>query len=256
MYLKTEGIVLRETEYKDNDKLLTVLTRNNGKITVKARGVKSRTSKLKAACQLFAFSEFTLLDYQGRFVATEAVAKELFPGLREDIELLSLASYFAQVAEVVSQEDDPNPDLLSLLLNSLYALSKLKLSQKLVKAVFELRVCCLAGYLPDLRGCTVCGRKDADRFNITQGVLQCGTCRAEGLDGIRMPVSAGTLEAMRYITASSPRKLFSFSLSEASLEELNGITESYLCTRLERGFYALDFYKSLFYNGAIDNGTI
>ncbi len=256
MYLKTEGIVLRETEYKDNDKLLTVLTRDNGKVTVKARGVKSRTSKLKGACQLFTFSEFTLLDYQGRYVITEATAKEMFSGLREDIELLSLASYFAQVAEVVSQEDDPNPELLSLLLNALYALCKLKLPQTLVKAAFELRLCCLAGYLPDLRGCAVCGREGADRFNISHGVLQCSDCRGEELDGIRMPLSAGCLSAMRYITSGPPQRLFSFSLSEASLAELNGITESYLCTRFERGFYALDFYKSLFYNGAINHGTI
>ena len=66
MYLKTDGIVLRETEYKDNDKLLTLLTRENGQLTAKARGVKSRTSKLRAGCQLLTLSEFTLLDYQGK----------------------------------------------------------------------------------------------------------------------------------------------------------------------------------------------
>lgn len=57
MYLKTDGIVLRETEYKDNDKLLTILTRENGQVTAKIRGVKSRTSKLRAGCQLLTFSE-------------------------------------------------------------------------------------------------------------------------------------------------------------------------------------------------------
>lgn len=246
MYLKTDGIVLREIEYKDKDKLLTVLTAANGKITVKARGVKGRTSKIKAACQLLTFSEFTLLDYQGRYVITEATAKEMFPGLRNNIELLSLASYFAQVTEVVAQEDDPNPDVLSLLLNALFALCHLSRPQALVKAAFEMRIACLAGYLPDLRGCAVCGRADADRFNITQGVLQCASCAAEELNGIRMPVSSGTLAAMRFLTEIDPRRLFSFQLSEQSLAELNGITESYLCTRLERGFYTLDFYKSLF----------
>ena len=111
MYLKTDGIVLRETEYKDNDKLLTILTRENGQVTAKARGVKSRTSKLRAGCQLLTFSEFTLLDYQGRYLVTEAVPKEMFPRLREDVELLSLASYFAQVTEAISQEDAPDPEM-------------------------------------------------------------------------------------------------------------------------------------------------
>lgn len=246
MYEKTEGIVLRETEYKDADKLLTVLTREHGKITVKARGVKSGRSRSKAACQLLTYSEFTLLEKQGRYVITEAVPKEMFSELRADIELLYLASYFAQVAEAVAQEEDASPELLSLLLNALYALAKLKKPQKLVKAVFELRLACIAGFLPDLRGCAVCGNPSPDRFNITQGVLQCATCGNESTDGIRMPVSPGTLAAMRYIASADAKRLFSFTLSDTALTELNGLTESYLSMRLERGFFTLDLYKSLF----------
>lgn len=246
MYEKTEGIVLRETEYKDADKLLTVLTREHGKITVKARGVKSGRSRSKAACQLLTYSEFTLLEKQGRYVITEAVPKEMFSELRTDIELLYLASYFAQVTEAVAQEEDASPELLSLLLNALYALAKLKKPQKLVKAVFELRLACIAGFLPDLRGCAVCGSPSPDRFNITQGVLQCASCGNESTAGIRMPVSPGTLEAMRYIASADAKRLFSFTLSDTALTELNGLTESYLSMRLERGFFTLDLYKSLF----------
>ena len=246
MFEKTEGIVLRATEYKDSDKLLTVLTRDIGKVTVKARGVKSRSSKLKAACQLLAFSEFTLADYQGRYVITEAVSRELFPELQSDLELLSLASYFVQVCDMVAQEADPMPELLSLLLNCLYALSKLQKPQSMVKAVFELRTACIAGFSPDLRGCAICGREDPDRFNITHGALQCASCRSEDTAGIRMPVSPGVLNAMRYICVADPKRLFSFQLSDASYTELSQITESFLTMRLERGFSALDFYKSLF----------
>lgn len=244
MFEKTEGIVLRATEYKDTDKLLTVLTRDLGKVTMKARGVKSKGSRIKAACQLLSFSEFTVTEYQGRYVITEAVSKEIFPELQADLELLTLASYFVQVCDMVAQEEDPMPELLSLLLNALYALSKLKKPQQMVKAVFELRTACIAGFLPDLRGCAVCGREDPDRFNITQGVLQCAACA--GMEGIRMPVSPGVLNAMRYICSSDPKRLFSFQLSDASYTELSQITESYLTMRLERGFSTLDFYKSLF----------
>lgn len=245
MYEKTEGIVLRVTEYKDSDKLLTVLTRDFGKVTLRARGVKSGRSRMKAACQLLAFSEFTVSEHQGRFVITEAVTKELYPELQTDLELLSLASYFVQVTDTVAQEEDPLPELLSLLLNSLYALSRLRKPQGLVKAVFELRIACIAGFLPDLRGCSICGNPDADRFNITQGALQCSSCTSEGVSGIRMPVSEGTRNAMRYIAQADAKRLFSFALSEASLQELNEVTEGYLTMRLERGFSTLDFYKSL-----------
>lgn len=243
MYIKDEGIVLREIEYKDNDKLLTVLTRDLGKITVKARGVKSTRSKHKAACQLLAFSEFTLLELQGRYTVTEANVREMFSSLRTDIEQLGLATYFAQVCEFVAQEEDPSPELLSLLLNCLYALTKLGKPQLLVKAVFELRLMCITGFLPDLRGCVVCGNELADRFNITQGCLQCAGCSAEG---IRMPLSAATAMAMRYVASCDAKRLFSFHLGDDATKELNQISESYLSTRLERGFSTLDFYKSLF----------
>ncbi len=157
MYLKTQGLVLREVAYKDTDKLLTVLTRDYGKMTLKARGVRRSGSPLKASCQLLACGEFTIFEYRGMSTINEAQTVELFPELRTDLELLSLGTYFAQVAEVLSQEDDPNPALLSLTLNALYALGKLRKPQGLVKAVFELRAACLAGYTPDLEGCRSAG---------------------------------------------------------------------------------------------------
>lgn len=139
MYWKTQGLVLREVAYRDTDKLLTVLTRDRGKMTLKARGVRRSRSPMKAACQLLACSEFTVFEYRGMSTVNEAQTVELFPELRADLELLSLGTYFAQVAEVLSQEDDPNPELLSLTLNGLYALGKLHRPQLLVKGAFELR---------------------------------------------------------------------------------------------------------------------
>lgn len=244
MYIKTEGVVLRETKYKDHDKLLTVLTKELGKITVRVHETRGLRGSRSASCQLLAYSEFTLLERQGRYSACEVNLIELFLGLRDDLERFSLASYFAQVCEVVVQEDDPNENVLSLLLNCLFALSKLQKPQNMVKAVFELRLMSISGFLPDLRGCLTCGKADADRFNITHGALQCSTCAAG--ESIRLPLSTGTLAAMRYLTVCDAKRLFSFRLSEEGLQELAHITESYLSVQLERGFSTLDFYKSLF----------
>ncbi len=246
MYEKDVGFVLREVNYKDSDKLLTVLTRNYGKLTLRARGVRTGRSRLKAACQLLTCSEFTWLEQQGRCVITEAVSQELFPELQKDIELFYLASYFVQVTDMLAQDSDPVPELLSLLLNSLYSLGKLHKPQLLVKAVFELRSACISGFLPDLRCCGVCGSPQPDRFNITHGVAQCASCQMDEGRSIRMPLSPGTLAAMRFICGADPKKLFSFTLSEAGLKELSNLTEGYLTMRLERSFSALDTYKSLF----------
>lgn len=245
MYLKVHALVLRVTAYNDTDALLTVLTGDYGKLTVKARGLRRKNSPLTAPCQLLAFGEFTLFEYRGMYTINEAQSVELFQKLRNDLTKLSLGTYFAQAAELISQEDLPNPDLLSLTLNCLYALSKLDAAENKVKAVFELRCACLAGYTPDLHGCYRCGKPLPERFDLSQGRLECNTCRNAESDGIRMPVSAGVLDAMRYICSCDSKRLFSFQAGGATLEDLSHITEGYFITQLERGFSALDFYKSL-----------
>lgn len=245
MYLNTKGLVLRVTPYNDTDALLSVLTPNHGKITVKARGLRRKNSPLVAPCQLLAYAEFILFEYRNMYTINEAHSLELFSGLRKDLQKLSLATYFAQAAETISQEDLPNPELLALVLNCLYGLSRLDLPENQVKAVFELRSACLAGYSPDLGECHGCGCETPDRFDISEGRLECARCRDPESAGLRMPLTPGILDAMRYICYCDSRKLFSFSTSAETLESLSYITESYLSTQLERGFSTLDFYKSL-----------
>lgn len=245
MYLKTEGLVLRQTDYKDHDRLLNVLTREHGKMTFRARGIRSRRSKFTSSCQLLCYSEFTVFENKGNYVIDEAVPLQMFTELRQDIELLSLASYFAQAAEVVAQEDCPNPALLSLCLNAMYALGKLRRPQALVKAAFELRCACLAGYSPMVDGCPVCGSPEPDRFHLSEGTAVCAGCQSQLPDGVRLPLSPGMLAAMRYIISCEADKLFSFRLGEENLQSLSALTESYLMTQFERSFYTLDFYKSL-----------
>ena len=245
MYLTTPALVLRVTAYNDKDALLTLLTPNHGKLTAKARGLYRKNSPLTAPCQLLAYGEFTLFEYKSMYTINEANSVELFTPLRRDLQKLSLGTYFAQATELLSQEDMPNPELLSLTLNCLYALSKMDVPEQLVKAVFELRGACLAGYAPDLYGCHRCGNPFPDRFDLTEGRLECSNCRDHSSTGIRMPITGGVLETMHYITTCDAKKLFSFSAGSETLEQLSSITESYLTTQLERGFSTLDFYKSL-----------
>ena len=202
MYLTIQGVVLRVSDYNDHDALLTVLTRKHGKLTVKARGLRRKNSPLAAVCQLLAYGEFTVFEYRGQYTINEAHVLNLFQNLRADLEQLSLASYFAQVAEVLSQEDYPTPDLQSLLLNCLYGLSNLKQPLDQVKAVFELRAACLSGYTPDLFGCHVCGSQTPDRFDLSSGLLECQNCRDASSGGIRLPVTPGIFRSSPFAAAS------------------------------------------------------
>lgn len=248
MYLKTQALVLRVSDYNDHDAMLTVLTREYGKLSVKVRGLRRKNSPMIAPCQLLAYAEFTLFEYKGMYTANEAHSIELFQGLRRDLVKLSLGTYFAQVAEIVSQEDTPNAELMSLLLNCLFALSSRVDREDKIKAVFELRCACIAGYTPDLYGCHQCGNSYPDRFDVSAGILECKNCRSAESDGLRIPLSPGTLDAMRYIVSSDSKRIFSFDLSNQTFEQLAHLTETYLTTQLERGFSTLDFYKSLIFS--------
>ena len=151
------------------------------------------------------------------------------------------------MTKLLAVEGLPDPELLSLLHSSLHALDKLDRPPALIKAAFELRALCLAGYGPLLDGCAVCGREPPEdpRFHLREGDLHCAACRGEVGEGISMPVDEGSLAAMRHIVYGDPKRLFSFQLGEGGLKQLSGLTEAYLLTQLERGFRTLDFYKQV-----------
>ena len=246
MHMVTNALVLREVNYKESDKILTVLTRDNGKMTLSARGCRKKGSAIAAASQLLVWSEMTLYEYQGRWAIKEAAAERQFAGMRGELEKLALGCYFAEMTELLSVEDVPTPELLSLLLNSLYALDQLGHPVAQVKAAFELKAMCLAGYEPILDGCAVCGvEPEQPRFHLSEGVLHCPDCRDEVGDGISMPLSVPALEAMRHVAYGDPKRLFSFRLDGTSLQQLADACEAYVLTQLERGFGTLDFYKQM-----------
>ena len=248
MHITTMALVLRTVDYKETDKILTLLTRDQGKLTASARGCRKKGSAIAAGCQLLAWAEVVLYDYQGRWSVKEAAVERLFQGVRDDIERLALGCYFAEVTELLAVEGEENPELLSLILNSLHALDKLpEKPLPLVKAAFEWKAMALAGYEPLIDGCAVCGAHPSEnpRFHLREGVLHCAKCRGEVGEGISMPLSLPALAALEHIVHGDPKRLFSFRLEGEPLKELADAAEAYLHTQLERGFSTLDYYKSL-----------
>lgn len=236
-----KALVLREVKYKEADRILTVLT-EDGKLSMKAPGALRKTSKCSAATQQLTFSDLTIYTRMGHWQVREGSVLEGFDGLRTDLEKLSLATYLAQVLEAVADEDVASPELLQLGLNSLFALSNLLVEHWLVKAVFELRLACLAGYAPELGGCMQCGENEGELyFDREQGGLQCRKCRQYGTK----PVSEACLAAMRHVVFAPAKKIFSFSLTGDAAGEFSEICERYLLTQLDRSFSSLDYYKSI-----------
>ena len=157
MYKTLHGLVLREVKYKESSKILTILTEEEGKITAEARGALRKGSKCSAASQVLTWSDLTFFENRGRYTLTEGSVLEDFAALRADLGDYALGCYMAELLEAVSDEDSHSTALLHLGLNALFALSRQLYPAKHIKAVFELRLMCLAGFAPQLDRCTDCG---------------------------------------------------------------------------------------------------
>ena len=186
----------------------------------------------------------TLFGNRGRWTVNEATVKEPFAGLREEMERLALGAYFAECMEAFGVEEQPEPELLQLGLNSLYALSRGLGSQEKIKAAFELRLMCLTGYTPELTACAVCGKEPEEPvLSLEQGRVCCRSCAHQM--GERAELGSNALEAMRYICAAPPKQMLRFELGEDAVLRLSDASERYLLRRAERGFSALDYWKKI-----------
>ena len=243
----TTGIVLRETETKETDKILTLLTPGRGKISVIARGARRKGCKFAASAQSLAWSEWTLYQRGQWYYAREGSTLELFNGLRADLDALALGFYFAELTEALTIEETPSEEPLRHLLNGLYALSTLHKPPDLVKPAFELRLLCVSGYEPLVDACAYCGAEEPEApvLDVAQGVLRCKTCGGAVGPAPSVPLCRDSLAALRHIVYGNPKRLYSFSLGAGALARLDRAAEAFLNAQLDRGFKTLDFYKSL-----------
>ena len=243
MFNTTKALVLREVRYKEADRILTLLSESDGKITAKARGALRKSSRTGAATQQLVWAEMTLFGNRGKWTVNEASVIEDFTGLREDIEAFALGCYIAECLEALSVEDEPDGALLQLGLNALYALSRGLYAPEKIKAAFELRLMCVSGYEPDLTACGACGREpEQPVLSLRDGRVYCAAC-PHGGDAV--PLCPASLAAMRYIASAPAKKLFSFSLEGEAAERLSRAAEAYLLRQTERRFGTLDYYKQI-----------
>ncbi len=234
-YLVTRGIVLRDTDTRDADKILTLLTAEQGKIAVIARGARRKGCKFAACAQPLAYSGVDAPQKGQWYYANEGSTIELFNGLRSELDAMALGFYLAELTEGVITEESPQQELLSLLLNGLYAISTLHKPLPLVKAAFECRLLCLAGYEPLADACAYCGRPEPEQpcFDVLQGVLHCRGCGERG--GQSFPLCRDSLAALRHIVYGDPKRLYSFTLGADAQKRLSAAAEAFVSAQLGGG---------------------
>lgn len=246
MQLTTDALVIRVRNMDETDRLLVLLTADRGLITAYARGARKWKGATASATELLSYSHFVLFQNRDRTYVDKAELNHLFFGLRQNMEALSLATYFCQLLTELVPEEERGNGPLRLILNALSLLDGGKMDRPQLKAIFELRLLTMAGYMPDLVECARCGCAPDERvwFDPVSGVIHCPDCHTPGDTGC-FSVSPGVFSAMRHIIYSDFEKLFSFRLSPSSLEELQRVSEAYLLAQVERVLPALNFYKTI-----------
>ncbi len=243
MSITTDGLVIKETNIRDNDRLITIITRDLGVITAAVRGVKSFKSKRGSATSLLAFSSFNLEQKGDTYTVTEASINKMFFGAGTDIVVLSIAQYFCELCNFLRPIDTESEEFLRLVLNSLHFLTENKRNPELIKAITELRIAVIAGYAPDLLACRDCACFEASvmYFKLDDGSLYCNNCRKENCVSISLTV----LQAMRHIVYSKFESLYSFEIPDNAAKELSGICERYVTYQTEHRFTTLEFLRGI-----------
>lgn len=244
MQTTTKGLVIREQTIGESDRLVTLLTADLGLVKAFVRRAKTMKSQSLSSTSLFAYSEFNLYKGKDAYVIDKAVPIEIFFDLRNDIEKLALAQYFAQLTYYLGAEEQPSEEMLRVVLNSLHLLCKGNKNIKIIKSAVEIRMLSLGGYMPNILACYRCGTYETDimYFDIEEGCIYCKDCYRN--NAITAPL--GVITALRYICLSDVSKIFSFKLSNDNLSILSDITEKYLLSRVDGRLTTLEFYKSLF----------
>ena len=254
------GVVVRTTDYGERDRILTLYTDELGLITVTANGSRSLKCRSLVATELFCYSKFVLSRRNDRYTVKEVELIESFFDLRSDVSKIALAGYVCEVLAHVGTENMPEPDLLRLCLNTLFAIAKERAPQAQIKGVFEIRAASILGFRPELSVCAECGEEGEDvALDVMNGAVRCAACRREG-ELLALPMSeedslhptilclltASARASLFYAIVCPLEKILSFRLENpADLKSFSYAAETYLLNHLERSFKNLEFYKTL-----------
>lgn len=177
--IKTSGIVLSGIKFKESSKILTIYTRELGKIKVLGQGVMKPKSKGIASTEVFAHSEFDLKKGRNFYYINSVYLIDSYHNLRNSMDTLFLGFYILELMDKTIHEEEHNPILFDLLNK---ALTSIKNGEEplLIAVAFQLKFVSFMGYRPQLDICSSCGKTNSPlwRFSSAKGGVFCERCLA------------------------------------------------------------------------------
>jgi len=247
MLYKTEGIVLKSTEFEEADKIVTIYTKNYGKISAIAKGIRKIKSKFGSSLEILTHSIF--LIYKGRnidIVSQTEILESFFSTSKEVIKF-AFAVNCVEMVNKLTEEREINIGLFNLLKEVLHYLRKTD-DPKLLTLSFKWQTISLLGYRPSINHCCRCNKSVEDQkemyFNIKEGGLLCNNCVAEDKEEC-INVSLYFVKLLRKILITHLSTISNATIPDNKEKELEKITNVYIGYHSEKSFKTDEFLKSL-----------
>ena len=227
--LKVKGIIIKEVAYKDNDKIVTILTDKLGKISCLAKGAKKTNSPILANCQYLVYSEFVLYKSKTFYHINSASVINLFYNFRIDFDKLQIGFELTRILQIVVDENEDTSNILKLFLNTIYALENFDKNSKLVVASFKIKLFSLLGFAPRIDKCSTCFENLNEKiknksiyYDYVNNTFICGDCIKNGDRRRYIELYESSVIAIRYVVISPIQKIFSFDLKDVENFNLFG----------------------------------
>lgn len=222
--VEVSGIVLSSMPIGENDKRVVILTKERGRISAFVHGAKKPTSTLAAGSVPMTYGRFSLYEGRNSYTVQKIEVANFFEEIKADLTAICYGSFFMEMAEYYSMEDMDEEERLTLLYQSLRALSDDRFSRRLIESVYILKTFAINGEYPNVYSCVTCGKKD-DLVSFSMEKRGCLCTEHTPAAAKRMDPSL--LYAMQYIISTPAKKLYSFTLSDNIEKALYDLITAY-----------------------------
>lgn len=231
------GMVLSAATIGEYDKRVVLLTKERGRISAFARGARRPRSPLSASTEPFTFGEFYIYRGRDSYTIEQVEVRSFFPELRTDLDRLYMGLYFCEVADYFTREGMEAAAELNLLYLSLRALLVPSIPDVLVRYIYEFRMLAEEGVAPRIFSCIRCGGTEGlHHFYVGEAGVICDHCH-DGRTGIA--ISETAIYTLQRILSSPMEKLYTFTVSDAVVQEIGDVVGRYFQANTDKKFQTL-----------------
>lgn len=243
--ITVQGVILSAMPVGEYDRRIVLLTRERGKISAFAKGARRPNSPFLAATAPFVFGTFTFYEGRSSYNLNQVSVTHQFVELAQKQPAIYYGYYFLELADYFGQENSDEKESMNLLYVTVKALLNGHIDNRLIRCIFELRMMAAQGLCPSLFQCVCCQeepQEDTELFfsGENHGIVD-KKCLSQVKDAKRL--SPAALYAMQYIVTVPLGKLYTFTVTEEVLFELERHIHGYIAANTEKKFKSLEILE-------------